>query len=277
MIQPVHKLNPSRLLHHVVIIGCGGTGSALIGGLPFLHQALVAVGQPGLQVIVADGDRVSATNCVRQPFSESEIGLYKSVVLVNRINLFWGLNWQASTEYLTKDTEGKADIIISCVDTRSARYQITKSPLFKECVYWLDLGNTADGGQFVLGQPKNNRNRKTRGRLPTVAELFPEIVTPLLDNSDNLPACSAVEALERQEPFINQTLAYHALAMLARLFRHGEIPYHGGFVNLSAGRMAPIPIHRFGGPASLGSPRSRLGGNLEDAEIVQIEETLQAR
>jgi PRTRC genetic system ThiF family protein len=196
---------------------------------------------------------------------------------VNRINLFWGLNWQASTEYLTKDTEGKADIIISCVDTRSARYKITKSPLFKECVYWLDLGNTADGGQFVLGQPKNNRNRKTRGRLPTVAELFPEIVTPLLDNSDNLPACSAVEALERQEPFINQTLAYHALAMLARLFRHGEIPYHGGFVNLSAGRMAPIPIHRFGGPASLGSPRSRLGGNLEDAEIVQIGETLQAR
>jgi hypothetical protein len=85
-----------------------------------------------------------------------------------------------------------------------------------------DLGNNADGGQFVLGQPKNKRNRKTRGRLPTVAELFPEIVTPLLDNSDNLPACSAVEALERQQPFINQTLAYHALAMLARLFRHGE-------------------------------------------------------
>jgi PRTRC genetic system ThiF family protein len=213
-----------------------------IGGLPFLHQALVAAGQPGLQVIIADGDKVSATNCVRQPFSESEIGLYKSVVLVNRINLLWGLNWQASTEYLTKDTEGKADIIISCVDTRSARYQITKSRLFKECVYWLDLGNTADGGQFVLGQPKNNRNRKTRGRLPTVAELFPEIVTPHLDNSDNLPACSAVEALERQEPFINQTLAYHALAMLARLFRHGEIAFHGGFVNLVNGRIAPLAI-----------------------------------
>ena len=242
MMQPVHKLNRSRLLRDVIVVGCGGTGSALIGGLPFLHQALLAAGQPGLQVIVADGDKVSATNCVRQPFSESEIGLYKSVVLVNRINLFWGLNWQASTEYVTKDTQGKADIIISCVDTRAARYQLTKSPLFKECVYWLDLGNNADGGQFVLGQPRNKRNRKTRGRLPTVAELFPEIVTPLLDNSDNLPACSAVEALERQEPFINQTLAYHALAMLARLFRHGEIACHGGFINLANGRMAPLAI-----------------------------------
>jgi hypothetical protein len=94
--------------------------------------------------------------------------------------------------------------------------------------------------QFVLGQPRNDRNRKTPGRLPTVAELFPEIITPVLDNADDLPACSAVEALERQEPFINQTLAYQALAMLARLFRHGELTYHGGFVNLASGTIAPL-------------------------------------
>ena len=244
MTEAMHKLNRSRSLNQVVVVGCGGTGSALIGGLPFLHQALLVAGSPGLQVIVADGDKISATNCVRQPFSESEIGLYKSVVLVNRINLFWGLNWRASTDYVTKDTQGKADIIISCVDTRAARYEITKSPLFKECVYWLDLGNTADGGQLVLGQPKNRRNRKTRNRLPTVAEMFPEIIDPLFDKEDDLPACSALEALQRQEPFINQVLAYQALALLARLFRHGEISYQGGFINLSGGRMSALSIHR---------------------------------
>jgi PRTRC genetic system ThiF family protein len=251
MPRTVHRLNRSRVVNRVVVVGCGGTGSAVIGGLPFLHQALLAAGYPGLHVIVADGDKVTATNCVRQPFSESEIGLYKSVVLANRLNLFWGLNWHASTEYVTTKTQGKADIIISCVDTRAARLDITKSPLFKDCVYWLDLGNTADGGQFVLGQPKNDRNRKTPGRLPTVAELFPEIVTPLLDNIDDLPACSAVEALDRQEPFINQTLAYQALAMLARLFRHGEITHHGGFVNLANGRMAPLTIRTGRSPRSL--------------------------
>jgi PRTRC genetic system ThiF family protein len=238
----VHKLNHSRAMHRVVVIGCGGTGSALIGGLPFLHQALLATGHPGLQVIVADGDKVSATNCVRQPFSASEIGLFKSTVLVNRLNLFWGLNWQASTEYVTRKTQGKVDIVISCVDTRSARFELIRSRLFKECTYWLDIGNTADGGQFVLGQPRNNRNRRTPNRLPTVAELFPEIVKPGLDKNDDLPSCSAVEALKRQEPFINQTLAYHALAMLARLFRHGAITHHGGFVNLVSGRLAPLPI-----------------------------------
>jgi PRTRC genetic system ThiF family protein len=242
MERVIHRLNHSRTLHRFVVIGCGGTGTAVVGGLPLLHQALVAKGHPGLQVIVADGDKISATNCVRQPFSESEIGLYKSVVLVNRLNLFWGLKWHASTEYVTQSTQGKVDVIISCVDTRSARRAILDSPLFKECVYWLDIGNNADGGQFVLGQPKNYRNRRTPHRLPTVAELFPEIATPGLDGNDDLPSCSAVEALEKQEPFINQTLAYHALAMLARLFRHGELIHHGGFINLAAGRLSPLSM-----------------------------------
>jgi PRTRC genetic system ThiF family protein len=191
----VHKLNHSRTMYRVAIVGCGGTGAALIGGLPVLHQALTAMGHPGLQVIVADGDKVSANNCVRQPFSESEIGLFKSTVLVNRLNLFWGLNWQASTEYVTRKTQGRVDILISCVDTRTARFDIVRSLLFKECAYWLDIGNTADGGQFVLGEPKNGRNRRTPHRLPTVAELFPEIVKPALDKGDDLPSCSAVEAL----------------------------------------------------------------------------------
>jgi PRTRC genetic system ThiF family protein len=152
------------------------------------------------------------------------------------------LNWQASTEYVTRKTKGTVDILISCVDTRTARFDIIRSPLFKECAYWLDIGNMADGGQFVLGQPKNGRNRKTPNRLPTVAELFPEIVKPALDKDDDLPSCSVIEALERQEPFINQTLAFHALAMLARLFRHGRITHHGGFINLASGRLAPLPV-----------------------------------
>ncbi len=238
----MHRLNRARELSRVVVVGCGGTGAALIGGLPYLHQALVTAGHPGLRVIVVDGDRVAPTNCVRQPFSESEIGLYKSTILVNRLNLFWGLDWQASTAYVTKHTEARADIIISCVDTRAARRSLVESPLYQGCVYWLDLGNGADGGQFILGQPKNKRNHRTPHRLPTVADLFPEIVTPLLDKADDLPSCSAIEALERQEPFVNQTLAYHALAILARLFRHGQIPYHGGFINLANGRMAPIAV-----------------------------------
>jgi hypothetical protein len=66
-------------------------------------------------------------------------------------------------------------------------------------------------------------------------------VDPSLDD-DGQPSCSAAAALERQEPFINPTLAQHALAMLARLFRYGEISYHGGFINLATGATSVIRI-----------------------------------
>jgi hypothetical protein len=51
-----------------------------------------------------------------------------------------------------------------------------------------------------------------------------------------------VEALDRQEPFINQTLAVSSLAMLARLLRYGQISYHGGFYNAETGRIAPLLV-----------------------------------
>lgn len=75
-----------------------------------------------------------------------------------------------------------------------------------------------------------------------MAELYPEIIDPKLDKKDRLPPCSAAEALDRQEPFVNQTLAYQSLAMVARLFRYGRLSYHGGFVNLATGRMVSLPV-----------------------------------
>ena len=227
----------------ITVVGCGGTGSAMAAGLPHLHHAMLASGHPyGLDVTFIDGDRISSTNCVRQPFSESEIGLYKSTVLATRINLFWGLGWKGITAFMDESYGHETDILIGCVDTRAARKAITRTPTFWNCFYWLDLGNNADSGQFILGQPENARNKSLAVRLPTAAELFPELVDRKLDRRDRLPSCSALEALERQEPFVNQTLAYQALAMLARLFRQGGLSFHGGFVNLRNGRTTPLPI-----------------------------------
>ncbi len=59
-------------------------------GLPYLDQALRVWGRfAGLEVLLMDADTVSETNCIRQPFSISDIGQNKATVLVNRINLFW--------------------------------------------------------------------------------------------------------------------------------------------------------------------------------------------
>lgn len=245
---PTEHRIPEALLGkkvRITVVGCGGTGSTIASGLPYLHQAMLAWGHPhGLDVTFVDGDRISRTNCVRQPFSESEIGLYKATVLATRINLFWGLGWRGVPEFLDEGWREETDILIGCVDSRKSRRKITSTSAYWNCHYWLDLGNNAESGQFVLGQPENAKNKMPNLRLPTVAELYPEIINPKLDKKDKLPACSAAGALDRQEPFVNQTLAYQSLAMLARLFRYGRLSHHGAFINLMTGRMSPLRISR---------------------------------
>ena len=89
----------------VLVVGCGGNGSAIIAGLPYLHQAMLFRGHPGgLDVTVMDGDLVSLANCIRQPFSQSEIGHSKAVILASRLNLFWNLSWHAIPHHLCART-----------------------------------------------------------------------------------------------------------------------------------------------------------------------------
>ena len=230
---------------HVLVVGCGGNGSAFVAGLPYLHQAMLVRGHPGgLNVSLMDGDAVSSTNCIRQPFSLHEIGLNKAVVLTTRVNLFFGLRWSAIPEHFAGQQDlPRADILVGCVDTRRARASIHGwvEDRRRGVHYWLDLGNNANSGQFILGQPLNAANPRKAARLRTCAELFPEIIDPAQDANDG-PSCSAAEALERQEPFLNSTLANHALALLARLFLHGSISHHGGFVNMECGTTGAAPI-----------------------------------
>jgi PRTRC genetic system ThiF family protein len=252
-VMETHHIHPELLERQVrvLVVGCGGTGSAVVAGLPYLHQSLVARGHPGgLHVTVADGDTISPTNCIRQPFARSEVGLNKAIVLVNRLNMFWGLKWDAVPahlkpgSYISRSYSGddlRAHIVVGCVDTRAARAAIRDAVSNWSTVsYWLELGNDADSGQFILGEPRNERNRRAKLRLRTAGELYPEICDQTLDDGE--PSCSAAEALERQEPYVNSTLAQHALALLARLFRYGEINYHGGFINFATGTTSVLRI-----------------------------------
>lgn len=231
----------------ILVVGAGGTGSAIAMGLPYLDQAMRAWERcGGFDVWMMDADVVSETNCVRQPFSLSDIGLNKATVLINRINLFWGTDWKACPFHLDKHAgihDMHPDLVIGCVDSRAARAGIEEAlrTSLNRTTYWLDLGNNAASGQYILGQPLNARNLRRAERLRTVSELYPEIVD-LKAGEDPLPSCSAVEALARQEPFINQTLAASALAMLARLFRHGKLQHHGAFFNAATGQMSALPV-----------------------------------
>jgi sulfur-carrier protein adenylyltransferase/sulfurtransferase len=238
-----HRIN-QRLLQgpvRVLVVGCGGTGAAFASGLPYLHQAMRALGHPaGLHVTVADGDLVSESNCVRQPFNVHHLGRSKAEVLVTGLNLWWGLAWEAVPRHITpEDRLERFDIVVGCVDTRASRRmlaQLTRNAW--NVRYWLDAGNDADFGQVVLGEPR--QHSPSAARLPTVDELLPETVRP--GPESNGPSCSAVEALARQAPFTNHVLAHHMLFLLGQLFTRGVLTHHGMFLNLACGTVEPIPV-----------------------------------
>lgn len=225
----------------VAVIGAGGTGSHVLTGLVDLHISLLALGHPGgLHVTCYDDDFVSEANVGRQKFVPSDVGSPKAVVLINRANMLFDTDWKAVVSRINDRSSvgGNYDLVIGCVDNRKARADIIKR--FTNC-YYLDFGNRKDDGQVILGEL--TYGKKTQDNLPHIGELFPDSINPDLEDPDDGPSCSLAEALEKQSLFINKSVADYGLNILSMLFRHGEIDYHGGFINLKSGRATPLGIN----------------------------------
>lgn len=233
----VHSAILSRTAR-ILVIGAGGNGSAMLSALATLNHAIRELGHPGLSVMAMDGDTVSPSNVGRQGFYPCDIGEFKTDVLIQRINMGFGTDWGSVPQMFGGEVsrEFRPDMVISCVDSRRARSLIAKS--FREG-YYMDLGNNASSGQVVVGEFYKHAGNEVR--LPHAVDLFPEIADTALPEDDQ-PSCSMAEALERQNLFINRMVAGWASELLWQMFRYGRLRFHGNFVNLSSGRVAPIPV-----------------------------------
>ena len=248
---PYYFLNAPHKIT-IDLVGLGGTGSQVLTNLARMNEALVGLNRPGIHVRAWDPDIVSSSNIGRQLFSSADIDQNKAMVLITRINRYFGYEWQAVPElYTGKET---SNIIITCVDTAAARIKINSkiaklpaktaaNPVNKP-YYWLDIGNLQKTGQVVLGtltniaQPHSEHKRKIV--LPTVVKKFPQLKK--IKEADQGPSCSLAEALEKQDLFINSTLAQFGCDLLWKLIREGMIKYHGCYVNLETLSVNPIKI-----------------------------------
>ena len=249
-----HRIDP-RLLEHRVrchLVGVGGNGAQMAACLARLDIAMRALGHPyGLHVQAFDADRVSEANVGRQLYSAADLGRHKALVTVHRLNQFYGLDWDAYPmryeDYMEgRRISGDADILISCVDSRSARRHLHQI-LFRDhdsCRYWLDLGNTETTAQVVLGQPDNRTVLRTAGdvpRLPCVTELFPELLDEGV-GEDNQPSCSVRMSLASQGLFVNDVAVRFAAQLLYELFSRGGLSQHGVVINIDSKRAGPIEV-----------------------------------
>jgi len=247
-----YLLNPTHPIT-VALVGCGGTGSQVLTCLARMDFALRGLGHPGFYVQAYDPDAVTESNFGRQLFSPSEIEHNKAAALITRVNRFFGLAWEAhAIPYCTETIEAidPANMIVTCVDTVEARIALAElwdedvrgGREYNEGFYWLDFGNTQKTGQAVLGTW--NEIKQPSGqpqKLPTVLELFYDEFERATEE-DQGPSCSLAEALNRQDLFINSTLAMLGMDILWKLIRETRIEYHGVFLNLETMKVNPIPV-----------------------------------
>lgn len=244
----------------VNLIGAGGTGSKVLTALLEMNHSLVALGHVGLQVRLWDDDVVTEANLGRQRFAECEAGLYKSVALINRANRWSGTNWKAETQKFERDSFGRlpeqsrASIFISCVDSVQARFEI--AAILKTLDnshhygnyprYWLDFGNSQYTGQVILStigtirQPHSEKYEPVAS-LPFITEEFGELLKQSED-ADDTPSCTLAEALEKQDLYINASLAQMGCSLLWNLFRNGLIENRGFFLNLDSFVSQPLKV-----------------------------------
>jgi len=265
MKTPVHftdnyLLNPTNPIS-VTQIGAGGTGSCMITALSRINHCLKALGHAGLHVTLWDDDIVTEANLGRQLFAPTEVGLCKSVARINNANRAFGTNWKAIEEKFVYDPNTysenmKSNIYISCVDSVGARFSL--ADFFNEVspenyydrdkmLYWLDLGNSKFTGQAILSTISQIRQPKSKlyepvGKLPFVTDEYKELLEREALTENDEPSCSIAEALEKQDLFINPTLANMGGSLLWQLFRNGMTENRGFFHNLNTFQSSPIKV-----------------------------------
>jgi PRTRC genetic system ThiF family protein len=228
----------------VALIGGGGTGSMLLTELARISTALHAIDGRQLRVTLYDADTVSEANRGRQMFAPCDVGRYKADVLIERVNRFFGLNWESKPhEVNERYIDCRYNIVITCTDTKKSRRLIGKE-VARVCndkynqkhgsptrhFFWLDCGNTLNTGNVIIGSPDYG---------------WPNILEhKAWENAEDrtAPSCSIADALTRQDLFINRWVATYAGEWLWQFLRQKRIDWRGAFVNLEAMRFRKIPV-----------------------------------
>lgn len=238
---PNYLLNPNHSIS-IAVIGCGGTGSHLLMGLAAMSNAAKAIGHPGFYVRAFDDDIVESHNVGRQFFSNPDVGLHKSTVLITRINRMFGIKWESvTTRY---NSAAPANIVFTCVDSIKSRKQISlyleackridRTQGYEKMYLWFDCGNDKETGQIVIGS-LHDANFK----MLNFFERYPGIKS----KGDPTASCSMMEALNKQELFINKTIALYAGDLFWKMLRTGKIYSSGMYINHKSYQTSEIPIN----------------------------------
>ena len=239
---------------HLVLVGCGGTGSHLAGGVARVAWELARMGRK-VEVHLWDFDRVEAQNVPLQCFTPGEIGLYKAEVLALRYGAAWGIGITAHltpfdpnhierSEHYGYSANRPLTIILGAVDNAAARREMAQvlennrnsrqAPHF----WWVDTGNSRSSCQVLIGT--HNRASELEeafslscNALPSPSLQHPELLQPLPEELPDAPSkmsCAELIAANVQSLTINKLAASLAEDALIRLLT-GKLTYFAAYAD----------------------------------------------
>ncbi len=226
----------------LTLVGCGGTGSWLAPAVARVGKLLIERFQKDVKLTFVDPDRVEEKNIYRQNFCAAEIGRNKAETLAYRFGLAWGLEIRAvPAEFSNLDWEQLA-VVIGCVDNAAARRSIQEAAGSR--AWWLDAGNTKNGGQVLLGLGGGKRADAFNlpgycGWLPSPAKQHPELVeaTPVeeLEPTTQELSCAEMALQDSQGLAINQRMAAEAADYLVRMLITKDLRKYATYIDLESG------------------------------------------
>jgi PRTRC genetic system ThiF family protein len=236
---------------HLVLIGCGGTGSWLAPHLVRIAKLLVELHDPDVSLTFWDHDHVEPKNVYRQNFCQAEVGANKAAALAQRYGLAWGMNVRAIEQPFTgelpsqREFAGRETIYITCVDHNRPRREVARL-CERYGGWWVDTGNRKVSGQVSVGRAFAD-NEYSPLRLPSVTTWtplpsvqFPDILQEEKDEESETSdyselSCADLALLDEQGLSINHSVASAAANLLTRMLVTHDLHYHCAYVSTEAG------------------------------------------
>ena len=215
----------------IFVVGAGGTGGYVIRDLArFIYSIYQRdPDRANIELSIIDPDIVEEKNVLRQNFLPSDIGKHKAEVLAKRHSAAFGIpityyNSKFDSKIFGYNSGLKNIVIIGCVDNNQARRDISDSASVFGSIkpVWIDSGNERKSGQVILG---------SRGKIPTVMDLFPELKNPENDSKNEI-SCAERMLEDEQNIFVNVTASNLILNFVRKLALQEPIAIHGTAFNI---------------------------------------------
>jgi PRTRC genetic system ThiF family protein len=223
MVELPKTFDPHLHPQEIVLVGCGGTGSAvarLIARL-LVHLQARRIAIPTFRIV--DPDVVETANLARQQFVSAELGLGKAEVTSKRLAYVFGLPIEWACEAFNAErhvSRPHSAIVIDAVDNHVARLEIAR---LRGSVV-VSCGNETSHGQVSIGNVSERAEiqqyldevaqhekrfgaKDTLHHLPTAYALFPTLLEPELVKPIEPVSCAENVMMGSQDVYVNDAIA----------------------------------------------------------------------